>query len=442
MTRTIWFRHLLLGIPLAAFLHSALQFAYAYSPNLDNDWGFFPIHWAAGMIVGSLILAPAFTLQAFVAVWLSRKNFSAGLQVLSGGLVQATLVALWAHFVGIEPSLSGNFQLTMPMIAAGFLSGAVVTNFAAPNSAEQTKSTSAAVEDEVGVFGYRRLRAFMLSAAVICFVSGIVLAILLRESSPDPVVAFCACVSAALFCWCGARLMAAEVRVGKISIVWTRGRRKVAIPWSHVREVRSSSFKLSIRSEHASIDIDKQLDDFGSLSELVRKYAPPLAWQLLHLPLRCRASMLVPGILCSVGAAWIGFMWWVVDYSPPADTTEWSIVIVMTSLVGFLVPYGLYLATFRCEFEFGRFRIGTALRRKEYEVSDIADIRMTTVNTAELMPRYRGGITPPLTVQQIEFRFKDGAKVNPPAKLVAVDFEALYELLRSQYISRSRFVAN
>jgi len=58
---------------------------------------------------------------------------------------------------------------------------------------------------------------------------------------------------------------------GKISIVWTRGRRKVAIPWSHVSEVRSSSFKLSVRSAHATIDIDKQLDDFGSLSELVRK---------------------------------------------------------------------------------------------------------------------------------------------------------------------------
>ena len=127
-------------------------------------------------------------------------------------------------------------------------------------------------------------------------------------------------------------------------------------------------------------------------------------------------------------------MWWLVDYSPPADATDWWIVIVMTSLVGFLVPYGAYLATFRCEFDHSHFRIGAALRRNDYEVSNVADIRMVTVNTAELMQRYRGGITPPLTAQQIEFHFKDGAKVKLPAKLIAVDFEALYDLLRSQYL--------
>ena len=150
----------MLGIPLAAFLHSALQFAHAYSRTVDNHWEFFPVHWAAGVLFGSIILAPAFTIQAYVSVWLSRRHRSTGLQILAGALTQAALVALWAKFVGIEPSLSGNFSLSEPMIGAAFLAAGSVAMFAAPKSVARP-------ERHRRVFGYGSLRAFMNLAAMI-----------------------------------------------------------------------------------------------------------------------------------------------------------------------------------------------------------------------------------------------------------------------------------
>ncbi|MCZ6491932.1 MAG: hypothetical protein O7A06_15560, partial [Acidobacteria bacterium] len=372
MTRKIWLRHMMLSIPLAAFLHSALQFAHAYSRTVDNDWVFFPVHWAAGMLAGSLILAPAFTIQAYISVWLSRRGFGKGVQIPAGGLTQATLVALWARFVGIEPSLAGNFSLTEPMIGAAFLAGGAVAMFAAPKDVARPERPRRVAETE-RVFGYGSLRAFMNLAAMICFGGGVVLAFLLREEIRGSAIAFGACAAVSLFCWWGAYLMGAEVSVSETSMAWSRGRREVVIPWLRITEIRSTMSRLLIRSEESKIVVDKQLDDYASCYELVRKYAPPYAWETLSLPLRCRASLLLPGILCTVGSAWIAFMWWMVDYSPPADSIDLAIVIFMTSLGGCPVPIGLYVATFRCEFDFHEIRVGTLFRRKTYEVANLVD---------------------------------------------------------------------
>ena len=313
MTRKIWLRHLMLGIPLAAFLHSALQFAHAYSRTIDNEWGFFPVHWAAGMLFGSLILAPAFTIQTYISVWLSRRGFGKGVQIPAGGLTQATLVALWARFVGIEPSLPGNFSLTEPMIGAAFLAGGAAAMFAAPKGVARPERHRRVAETE-RVFGYGSLRGFMVLAAMICFGGGVVLAFLLREEIRQSAIAFGACAAAALFCWWGAYLMGAQVSVTETYLAWTRGRREVVIPWVRITEIRSTLSRLLIRSEESKIVVDKQLDDYASCYELVRKHAPPYAWETLSLPLRRRASLLLPGILCTVGSAWIAFMWWIVDY--------------------------------------------------------------------------------------------------------------------------------
>ena len=429
MTRRIWLRHLTLCIPLAAFLHSALQFAHAYSPN----WGLFPVHWATGMLFGSLILVPAFTSQAYISVWLSLRRFGKAAQIPAGGLTQATLVALWARFVGIEPSLPGNFFLTLPMIGAGFLAGGAVAAFAAPRSAGQPESHRRAAADKERVFGYGSLRGFMVLAAMICFGGGVVLAFLLREEIRQSAIAFGACAAAALFCWWGAYLMGAEVSVSETYMAWSRGRREVVIPWVRITEIRSTMSRLLIRSEELRIVVDKQLDDYASCYELVRKYAPPYGWETLSLPLRCRAAVLVPGILCTVGSVWIAFMWWIVDYSPPADTIDLAIVIFMTSLGGCPVPIGLYLATFRCEFDFHQIRVGTLFRRKTYEVANLADMRLTTVETSEVVQRHPGAIVPPLTAQQIEFRLKDGTELQLAAPKISVDPEALYHLLRQYY---------
>ena len=362
MTRRIWLRHLMLGIPLAAFLDSALQFAHAYSPSTDNDWGLFLIHWAAGMLFGSLVLAPAFTVQAYISVWLNRRRFGIGSQVLAGGLAQAALVGLWGRFVGIEPSLPGNFPLTLPMIGAGFLAGTVVAVFAAPRSAAQPERHRPAAADKERVFGYGSLQGFMAAAAIICFGAGVVLAFLLRDESPEFAIAFGASAATGLFCLWGAYLMGAKVSASETYIAWSRGGREVVIPWTQVTEVRSTAGDtLMIRSEEAKIGVDKQLGDYRSFYDLVRKYAPPFAWKSLTLPLRCRGGLLLPGILCVSGLAWVAFMLWMVDYSPPTTAADRTIVIVATSLGALLVPFGLYLATFRCEFTFHQMRYNQKL---------------------------------------------------------------------------------
>jgi len=422
----------MLGIPLAAFLHSALQFAHAYSRTVDNHWEFFPVHWAAGVLFGSIILAPAFTIQAYVSVWLSRRRRSTGLQILAGALTQAALVALWARFVGIEPSLPGNFSLSEPMIGAAFLAAGSVAMFAAPKSAARPEGRRQVAATE-RVFGYGILRAFMNLAAMISLGGGVLLAFLLREEIREAAIAFGACASAALFCWWGAYLMGAQVIAGKTYITWTRGRREVVIPWAGITEIRSTLSRLLIRSEEAKIVVDKQLGDYASFYELVRKDAPPYAWETLSLPLRCRSSLLVPGILCTAGAVWLAFMWWIVDYSPPKDTIDLAIVIFMAILGGCPVPIGLYVATFRCEFEFHQIRAGYLLWRKVYEVANLVDMKLATARSSEIVQHQPGVIAPPLTAEQIEFRFRDGKELTLSAFRISVDPEALYHLLRRHY---------
>ena len=61
------------------------------------------------------------------------------------------------------------------------------------------------------------------------------------------------------------------------------------------------------------------------------------------------------------------------------------------------------------------------------------DMRLTTVETSEALQRHPGAIVPPLTAQQIEFRFKDGTELQLAAPKISVDPEALYHLLRQYY---------
>jgi hypothetical protein len=123
--KTIFAVHLLVGVPLAAFFHSVLQFLYEPPPIRTGIW-LFPAHFLLGIIVGSIILAPAYGVQALVFLLLSASHVPRSLVVLICGLFQAGVVAVWAATVGIQPSLAGRFPLTAPMIAAGFLAGALV----------------------------------------------------------------------------------------------------------------------------------------------------------------------------------------------------------------------------------------------------------------------------------------------------------------------------
>ncbi len=122
--RRIWWWHVLLGVPVAAFLHSVVQFAY--SASALGDLAYFIFHFASGVLVGSVILVPAYSLQAllFASLWsrgLPRRAVGFGC-----GVLQAAFVGLWWFFVGVEPSLGGRFRMGPVMMTAAFVAGALV----------------------------------------------------------------------------------------------------------------------------------------------------------------------------------------------------------------------------------------------------------------------------------------------------------------------------
>src|SRR5262249_5384098 len=125
----VWLFHLLAGVPAAALAHSVVQFAYAWD-NTASDAVFFPVHFLLGLGCGLPILVPAHTLQAGLFFLLARLRAPAGAQVVAGGLLQAGLVLLWAAFVGVQPSLGGNFPMTPVMVAAAALVGGLVAALA------------------------------------------------------------------------------------------------------------------------------------------------------------------------------------------------------------------------------------------------------------------------------------------------------------------------
>lgn len=121
----IWRWHVLLGVPLAAFLHSIVQFAYDTSTKI-GDLGYFVFHFGLGILVGSVILVPAYTAQAFLFRWLRSRGVAGTALVLGCGAFQVGLVGLWWLAVGIEPSLGGRFRMGPVMMLAGFVAGAIV----------------------------------------------------------------------------------------------------------------------------------------------------------------------------------------------------------------------------------------------------------------------------------------------------------------------------
>ena len=125
-------RHAAIGIPLSALLHTALQTA---AETGSVTIGITVLHFVLGMLVGSIVLGPAYALQAILSRTLAALGIGRLGQVLAGGGLQALLVSAWAFWVGIEPSLPGRFPLTLPMIAAGLLAGGIVAALAAPKPA-------------------------------------------------------------------------------------------------------------------------------------------------------------------------------------------------------------------------------------------------------------------------------------------------------------------
>jgi len=293
------------------------------------------------------------------------------------------------------------------------------------------------VESEV-VFRYSTLRGFMIVAAVICLVGGVILAFLLDPNDTTGYsILLGICAAGALFSAWGAYLLSAEVHVGKTAIAWKRRRRSVLIPWSQVEEVRQAGERLIFRSSSSKIVVDKQLDGYTEFYDLVRKYASPGAWKTLDFPLRCRARLALPGIICFLGLLWMAFIGWLAEYSPPRDDEEFAIVLGAAGFGACLVLLGLYLATFRCEFDFQRIRAGGLFLRRTYNVADLEEMSLATEHMdGSLSPAV--GVMAPLAVHLIEFRFKDGRKLKLRTQRISVDPEVLYKSLSHYYGSKGK----
>jgi hypothetical protein len=280
------------------------------------------------------------------------------------------------------------------------------------------------------VFRYSSLRAFLIVSAVICVVGGVVLAFLLDPDDYPIVLGLCA--GAALFCAWGAYLVGAEVEVTKIAIGWKRGRRSISIPWSQLEHVEQRSERLILRSQDSKITVDKQLDDYTQFCELVRKYASPSVWKTVDFPLRCRARLGLPGFIVVLGLAWAAFIGWLADYSPPSDDVDLAIVLGAAGFGACLALFGLYLATFRCEFDLQQIRAGGLFLRKTYNVADLVEMKLATEYMDE-SPAATVEVTAPIAVHLILFRFKDGRELKLRTQRISVDPEALYHLLAHYY---------
>jgi hypothetical protein len=124
------------GIPLAATCHTAIQTAAEPVDSLVVT----QIHFVLGMLVGSIVLGPAYALQALSAWALDRRGVGRGWRMGVGGALQALLVTAWAAVVGIEPSLAGRFPMTVPMILAGLSVGVVVGAIGVPETRRPASS--------------------------------------------------------------------------------------------------------------------------------------------------------------------------------------------------------------------------------------------------------------------------------------------------------------
>ena len=135
--------HLLLGVPVAAVLESAVQWA-AGAHLTAQDVAVFFASVALVALVGSVVLLPAFALQAGLVIALASRGVGRPWLVVTGAVLQAGLVVLYALVAGLEPSLPGRFPITPPMTVAGLVAGAVVAWAATrpPTPQPQGSSTS------------------------------------------------------------------------------------------------------------------------------------------------------------------------------------------------------------------------------------------------------------------------------------------------------------
>ena len=122
--RLIYVRQIKIGVVAGAVLHAAVRFAHeTNASNLLKMSLISPIYVVLSIVVGSLILIPAFALQAALFHLLTKLRTPPGLVIVLCGSLQAGFVELWRLTIGLEGSLPGEFPLAPVMHVAGFAAG-------------------------------------------------------------------------------------------------------------------------------------------------------------------------------------------------------------------------------------------------------------------------------------------------------------------------------
>jgi hypothetical protein len=114
--------HVKVGVPAAAIAHGVVHCVCEAIPA--RDLWLFPVYVILGTIFGSIVLAPAFALQALLVHVLSTIRVPLTLRAAAAGAMQSSFVWLWASTIGLEPSYGSWLPLTPWMMTAAFLVGA------------------------------------------------------------------------------------------------------------------------------------------------------------------------------------------------------------------------------------------------------------------------------------------------------------------------------
>jgi hypothetical protein len=122
-------RHVKLGVPAAATAHAIVHCICEALPA--RELWVLPFYVVLGTIVGSIVLVPAFAVQALLVHFLSTMRFPLAMRAIAAGALQSGFVWIWALTVGLEPSSGSWLPVTPWMMSAAFVVGAGTTCFVA-----------------------------------------------------------------------------------------------------------------------------------------------------------------------------------------------------------------------------------------------------------------------------------------------------------------------
>ena len=134
-------RHVKLGVPAAVTAHGIVHCVCEAMPA--RDLWVFPVYVVLGTILGSVVLAPAFVVQALLVHFLSTLRIPLPMRAVAAGATQSSFVWIWGSTIGLEPSYGSWLPLTPWMMTAAFLVGAGTTCFIALRETRPTSVTVA-----------------------------------------------------------------------------------------------------------------------------------------------------------------------------------------------------------------------------------------------------------------------------------------------------------